>query len=163
MCGFDFPIGPPDAVGYYDAQPFGVNHHLGNDWNGMLGGDSDLGAPIHAIGEGIVIDATDYAGDWGNVVRIRHKCSGVESLYAHLDTILVARGAPVVRGQLIGTMGNAHGRYRAHLHFEIRERPLPLGPGYSEDQSGYLDGTGYIRAHRPGQSPQLTLITTSRS
>ena len=21
--GFDFPVGPPDAAGYYDAQPFG--------------------------------------------------------------------------------------------------------------------------------------------
>lgn len=153
-CGFDFPVGPPDAAGFYDAQPFGANHHLGNDWNGIYGGDSDLGTPIHAIAAGTVVDATDYDGDWGNVLRIRHGCAdGVESLYAHLDQILVAPGAPVVRGQLIGTMGNAHGRYRAHLHFEMRERSLPVGQGYSEDPSGYLDATAYIRAHRPPPSP----------
>ena len=23
--GFDFPVGPPDARGWYDAQPFGKN------------------------------------------------------------------------------------------------------------------------------------------
>ncbi|MBL4587064.1 MAG: hypothetical protein JKX84_08430, partial [Flavobacteriales bacterium] len=27
--GFDFPVGPPDAKGYYNAQPFGKNEHLG--------------------------------------------------------------------------------------------------------------------------------------
>ncbi|MCP4808387.1 MAG: hypothetical protein GY913_06235 [Proteobacteria bacterium] len=32
--GFDQPVGHPDAEGYFDAQPFGVNHHLGQDWNG---------------------------------------------------------------------------------------------------------------------------------
>ena len=38
--GFDFPVGPPDAQGYYDAQSFGRNRHLGEDWNGNGGGNS---------------------------------------------------------------------------------------------------------------------------
>ncbi|HEY9169431.1 MAG TPA: hypothetical protein VIN72_08085 [Lutibacter sp.] len=32
--GSDFPVGKPNAKGYYDAQPFGKNRHLGSDWNG---------------------------------------------------------------------------------------------------------------------------------
>ncbi len=28
--GFDYPVGPPNAVGYYDAQPFTKNKHLGS-------------------------------------------------------------------------------------------------------------------------------------
>ena len=52
--GFDFPVGKPDAKGYYNAQPFGKNTHLGDDWNGLRGGDSDLGDPIYNIAHGKV-------------------------------------------------------------------------------------------------------------
>jgi murein DD-endopeptidase MepM/ murein hydrolase activator NlpD len=149
--GFDFPVGAPDAEGYYDAQPFGVNHHLGNDWNGNGGNDTDLGDPVFAVSSGIVTEAVDHAGGWGNVVRIAHPC-GVESLYAHLDVIGVDLGGQVRRGQQIGTIGNAHGQYRAHLHFELRDRYLPLGEGYAEFHSGYLDPSFYIRSHRPTAS-----------
>lgn len=146
--GFDFPVGPPDGDGYYDAQPFGENEHLGSDWNGNGGNDTDLGDPVFAVSSGVVTEAVDHGGGWGNVVRVAHPC-GVESLYAHLDVIGVDTGATVRRGQQIGTIGTAHGRYRAHLHFELRDRPLPLGEGYAPSRVGYLDPTHYIRTHRP--------------
>lgn len=153
--GFDFPVGPPDGTGYYDAQPFGENDHLGNDWNGNGGGDSDLGDPVHAVADGAITDASDHGGGWGNVVRIVHACGDargerVESLYAHLDVIEVAAGQRVSRGQRIGTIGNAGGTYPAHLHFELRARAgLPLGGGYSPHNDGHLDPTAFIRRHRP--------------
>ena len=147
---FDFPVGPPDATGYYDAQPFGDNAHLGNDWNGKGGGNTDLGDPVFAVAAGTVIETTDYEGGWGNVVRILHPCGdiGIESLYAHLDTIEVTVGTVVKRGQRIGTIGTAHGLYPAHLHLELRDRYMPLGGGYSDDHTGHLDPTRYIRTHR---------------
>lgn len=151
--GFDFPVGPPDATGYYDAQPFGVNDHLGSDWNGNGGGNSDLGDPVHAVADGVVSVATDHGGDWGNVVRVVHACGevpgrAVESLYAHLDAIEVEEGQRVTRGQRLGTIGDAGGRYRAHLHFELRARPgMPLGGGYSSSTAGYLDPTAFILGH----------------
>ncbi len=152
--GFDFPVGPPDASGYYDAQPFGRNEHLGNDWNGNGGGDTDLGDPVHAIAAGVVSEASDHGGGWGNVVRVVHPCAEVpgqevESLYAHLDTIEVQAGQRVGRGQRIGTIGNAGGQYRAHLHLELRaRRGMPLGGGYSNDTTGYLDPSAFILRHR---------------
>lgn len=149
--GFDFPVGAPDADGYYDAQPFGENDHLGSDWNGVGGGDSDLGDAVYAVSAGTVAEAADHGGGWGNVVRIVHPC-GVESLYAHLDVIGVEPGTAVRRGQQIGTIGTAHGRYPAHLHFELRDRPLPLGEGYAAFHTGYLDPGFYIRTHRPTAS-----------
>ncbi len=155
QCGhFDFPVGPPDARGYYDAQPFGTNDHLGNDWNGNRGGDSDLGDPVHAVSPGIVTVASDHGGGWGNVVRIAHACNQapaqeVESLYAHLDTLDVRPGQRVLRGQRLGTIGTAHGQYLAHLHFELRARHgLPLGGGYSKDPLGFLDPSAFILRHR---------------
>jgi len=47
--GFDFPIGKPNARGYYNAQKFQENNHLGDDWNGVGGGNSDLGDAIYTI------------------------------------------------------------------------------------------------------------------
>jgi murein DD-endopeptidase MepM/ murein hydrolase activator NlpD len=147
--GFDFPVGPPDGTGYYDAQPFGINDHLGNDWNGLGGGDSDLGDPVHAVAHGIVVESTDHGGGWGNVVRIEHHCRDrIESLYAHLDAVEVMPGQRVARGQRIGTIGTAHGQYLAHLHFELRDARLPLGGGYSSDRAGFIDPTVYIQLHR---------------
>ena len=152
--GFDLPVGPPDASGYYDAQPFGINDHLGNDWNGNGGGDTDLGDPVHAIAAGVVSVASDHGGGWGNVVRVVHACGEVpgqevESLYAHLDTVEVHAGQRVGRGQRIGTIGTAGGQYRAHLHLELRaRRGMPLGGGYSKDTTGYLDPSAFILRHR---------------
>lgn len=148
-CPFVMPVSPPNGAGYYDAQPFGRNHHLGADWNSLRGGDSDLGTFVFAVSDGVVTAADDHGGGWGNVIRIQHGCGErVESLYAHLDRVYVVRGARVARGQPIGTIGNAGGRYLAHLHFEIRERWMPLGGGYALDRTGYVDPTDYIRRRR---------------
>lgn len=154
-CGrFDFPVGSADADGYYDAQPFGTNDHLGNDWNGNGGGNSDLGDPVYAISPGVVTIAGDHSGGWGNIVRVAHSCredpeQEVESLYAHLDTLDVRAGQRVLRGQRLGTIGNAHGQYLAHLHLELRaHHGMPLGGGYSQDQTGFLDPSAFILGHR---------------
>ena len=153
---FSFPVGVEGtAAGYYDAQPFGENHHLGSDWNGVGGGQTDLGDPVLAIGAGVVVLAHDYGGGWGRVVRIAHNTGSpnaprwVESLYAHLASMRVRRGDIVRRAQPVGTIGDAHGRYPAHLHFEVRERlGLPLGIGYGRQGEGYLDPTAFIQARR---------------
>ncbi len=153
--GFDFPVGKPDAKNYYNAQKFGKNTHLGDDWNGRGGGNTDLGDPVYTVANGYVSEASDLGGGWGNVIRIVHKTPGVswpyvESLYAHCDKMLVKKGDWVLRGAKIGTIGNNNGMYYAHLHLELRHTPdLPLGQGYSRDTSGYLDPTDFIRKHRP--------------
>jgi len=149
---FDFPVGKPDAKRYYNAQPFGKNDHLGDDWNGIGGGNTDLGDPIYAIGNGYVKFAEDYGAGWGNIIRIVHFLPDgevYESFYAHCDTVLVETGKWVKRGEQIGTIGNADGMYYAHLHFEVRaDTSLPVGGGYSPNTTGYLDPTVFIKQHR---------------
>ena len=149
---FDFPVGKPDADGYYNAQKFQENNHLGDDWNAVTGGNTDLGNPIYSIANGYVKYADDYGGGWGNVIRIVHKLPDgkkLESLYAHCDTILVKEGEWIDKGSKIGTIGTAHGQYLAHLHFELRDNlALPVGGGYSENTSGYLDPTKFILENR---------------
>ena len=156
--GFDFPVGKPNAKNYFNAQTFGKNFHLGEDWNGNGGGNTDLGDPIFAIANGLVTFTEDVCCGWGNIIRIVHKIPNhpnytyVESLYAHMHNINVKNGEFVKRGQQIGTIGTAHGRYKAHLHFEMRDAvDLPIGQGYSEDQTGYFAPTPFIKQNRPSK------------
>jgi len=159
--GFDFPVGPPNAKGYYNAQAFYENGHLGDDWNGTGGGNSDFGDPIYSIADGYVIFAQDIQAGWGKIVRIVHHLPDslykspysefplVESLYAHLEEITVPLHSFVKKGQQIGTMGNADGIYYAHLHFEIRTLiGLDIGGGYSDDTTFFTDPTRFINQHR---------------
>ena len=154
--GFDYPIGKPDAQGYYKARGFRSHGHLGEDWDGIRGGDTDLGDPIYSIGNGIVVFARDCKMGWGNVIILRHTyregglVKTIDSLYGHLNTMLVRRGQTVTRGQKIATMGNAHGLYDAHLHLEIRKN-IEIGmsrAAFARDLSNYYDPTHFIDSHR---------------
>jgi len=128
--GFDFPVGKPNAAGYYKSRGLRLRspQHFGEDWNGRGGGNSDLGDPVYSIADGIVTFAHDVRMGWGNVVLIRHayrdptsgKVKFIDSLYGHLDKMSVKLGQTVKRGQQVGTIGTNRGMYPAHLHFEIR-------------------------------------------
>ena len=149
---FDFPVGPPDADGYYNAQPFGENNHLGDDWNAKTGGDTDLGDTVYACANGVIKIAHNYGGGWGNVIRMVHRLpSGhlIESLYAHCDSMFVTKNDQIQKGEPIGTIGNAFGQYSAHLHFEMRyDINKPIGGGYSKNHAGHMDPTSFINKNR---------------
>jgi murein DD-endopeptidase MepM/ murein hydrolase activator NlpD len=158
--GFDFPVGIPDAQGYYKARGFRSHGHLGEDWDGIRGGDSDLGDPIYSIGDGVVVFARDCRMGWGNVIIVRHayrengSVKNIDALYGHLDSILVRRGQAISRGQKIATMGNAHGLYDAHLHLEIRKN-IEIGmsrAAFARDFSNYYDPSQFILSHRQLQT-----------
>lgn len=152
--GFDFPVGAPDGRGYVDAQPFGRNQHLGSDWNAVTGGATDLGDPVHVVAHGLVIYAGDLGGGWGPVVRVLHQTDDgiVETVYAHLQRIDVIEGQLLQRGDTVGTIGDAHGVYIPHLHFELRTIPgMDIGPGYAADPTGWTNPTAFIEAHRPAK------------
>src|SRR6266536_1386909 len=154
--GFDFPVGIPDAQGYYKARGFRPHGHLGEDWDGIRGGDTDLGDPVYGVGDGVVVFARDCHMGWGNVVIVRHAyredgtIKNIDSLYGHLDRMLVHRGEAVSRGQKIATMGTAHGLYDAHLHLEIRKN-VTIGmsrAAFAQDDSNYYDPSQFILSHR---------------
>jgi murein DD-endopeptidase MepM/ murein hydrolase activator NlpD len=153
--GFDQPVGKPDGDGYYTSRGFHA-YHPGEDWNGVKGGNSDLGAPVYAIGHGYVTFARDARMGWGNVVLIRHifmengQLQTVDSMYAHMDKILVREGQQVARGQQVGTIGTNHGMYVAHLHFEIRKN-LNIGinrSAFKRDFTNYYSPGEFIASRR---------------
>lgn len=155
--GFDFPVGKPDAVGYHKARGYWPNGHLGEDWNGNGGGDTDLGAPIYSMGRGVVIFSQNIGVGWGNCVLVRHvyreldgRIAMVDSLYAHLHERKVKLHQLVEKGELVGTMGGNNGMYLVHLHFEVRKN-LHIGmnrSSFARDNSNYYSPTAFINAHR---------------
>ncbi len=155
--GFDFPVGKPNGDGYYKSRGYWPNGHLGEDWNGRGGGNSDLGAPIYSTARGVVIISENVGGGWGQCVIVRHayrdetgKISMVDSLYAHLYQRTVKLGQVVEKGQLVGTMGSNNGMYFVHLHFEIRKN-LRIGMNrtqFARDNSNYYSPTDFINKNR---------------
>jgi murein DD-endopeptidase MepM/ murein hydrolase activator NlpD len=158
--GFDFPVGKPDAAGYYKARGMRLRspQHFGEDWNGRGGGNTDLGDPVYNVGNGVVTFAHNVRQGWGNVVLIRHAyrdpASGqvkfIDSLYGHLDKMMVKTGQSVKRGQQIGTIGSNFGMYPAHLHFEIRHN-ITIGMarrGVPSDLTNWADPTQFINQYR---------------
>lgn len=139
---------------WYNAQDFGENRHLGEDWNKTTGGDTDCGEPVYSTADGDITFAGDAGPGWGNVIIIEHTApdgTTLRSLYGHLQTISRANGR-VGRRERIGTIGNANGRYKCHLHFEIRWRDSrhwdDVGPGYSDERHGWIDPSEFIEKTR---------------
>ncbi len=127
--GFDYPVGKPNGEGYYKSRGLrlSIPCHMGEDWDGNAGGNSDKGDPVYTVGTGLVTYASDARGKQGNVVIVRHafrdpKTGHVlccQTLYAHLESINVKLGQIVRRGDRIGSIGTNHGMYPAHLHAEL--------------------------------------------
>lgn len=81
---------------------------------------SSEGTPIYAIEDGEVLKAGPAAG-YGNLVTIKHTINNktAQSIYGHLESVVVKVGDKVVEGQQIGTMGHEGNADGNHLHFAI--------------------------------------------
>ncbi len=158
--GFDFPVGKPNADGYYKSRGvrLGAPKHYGEDWNGRNGGNTDLGDPVYAVADGIVTLADNVGVGWGNVVLTRHayrdsttgQVKYIDTLNGHLDKIMVKQGQIIKRGQQIGTIGTNFGMYPAHLHFEMRH-DITIGMFRDDTPSDMVHWavpTDFINAHR---------------
>jgi murein DD-endopeptidase MepM/ murein hydrolase activator NlpD len=85
-----------------------------------------IGTKVVAAAGGVV----SYSGtmlEYGNVVDVDHD-NGLTSRYAHLSKRLVKAGDVVMKGQLIALVGNTGRTTGPHLHFEVREKGIPLNP-----------------------------------
>lgn len=76
------------------------------------------GTPIMAVDSGTVVFA-GYQGSYGNLVKISHG-GGLETCYAHCDSMSVSVGQSVSKGQVIATVGKTGRATGYHLHFEVR-------------------------------------------
>ena len=79
---------------------------------------NETGTEILAAQSGVVT----YAGEdsyYGKIIRIDNLNTGVATIYAHLEKILVSKNTFVNSGTIIGLMGQSGNTTGVHLHFEV--------------------------------------------
>jgi murein DD-endopeptidase MepM/ murein hydrolase activator NlpD len=84
------------------------------------------GTPVKATAPGVVRFAGAATG-YGTSVLLEHG-HGIESRYGHLQTLAVAKGQRVERGQLVGLTGNTGRSTAPHLHYEVLVDGRPVDP-----------------------------------
>lgn len=97
-----------------------VRYHAGMDFSAPVGTD------IYATGDGTVAEAGWESG-YGNCILIDHGY-GYKTRYAHMSRLKVKRGDKVVRGQIIGLVGNTGKSTGPHLHYEVIVKGRTVNP-----------------------------------
>lgn len=109
----------------FRKNPFGgrgpLEHHRGVDFKAVVGTD------IIAAARGEVIKVRHDRRGYGNWILIRHP-GNYQTLYAHLEKILVEEGEFVRAGQPVGKSGRSGTVTGPHLHYEIRIGGKPQDP-----------------------------------
>ena len=99
--------------------------------NGQQNDGIDLSVPegtsVKAADDGVVAYAGNELKGYGNLVLVRHQ-NGYVTAYAHASELMVKRGDPVKRGQIIARSGQTGNVNAPQLHFEIRKGKMPVDP-----------------------------------
>jgi murein DD-endopeptidase MepM/ murein hydrolase activator NlpD len=94
------------------------------------------GSPVEAAGDGTVTVA-GRAGDYGNLVEIRHR-DGIVTRYGHLSSIGLGihPGMHVAQGEQIGRVGMTGLATGPHLHYEFRVNGVARDPRSIRSEPG---------------------------
>ena len=110
--------------------------HPGEDWNGP---DPDFGNPVFAVRSGVVkyIGKRPWDQKSGNAygdraLVIQDAKSGLQTLYAHMNSVNVRVGQRVQVGDVVGTIGFSGNvipanKQGSHVHVERRKSPYRYG------------------------------------
>ncbi|RXW32071.1 M23 family metallopeptidase [Propioniciclava flava] len=117
------------------VSPWGMRMHPILHYMRLHGGadiGGNTGAPIYAVADGVVTKAASgYNGGSGNNVRIDHGVldgTNLETTYLHMNSIDVAVGQKVKKGQRIGTVGSTGLSTAPHLHFSVYDNGENVDP-----------------------------------
>jgi murein DD-endopeptidase MepM/ murein hydrolase activator NlpD len=111
------------------SSPYGPSHPLGIDIDGYR----LAGAPVAAATSGTVVFAGGNACCSYGLYVVVMSPGGIETLYAHLSSIVVTQGQTVSQGEEVGVIGSTGYSTGTHLHFEVidngtRENPMAYLP-----------------------------------
>jgi murein DD-endopeptidase MepM/ murein hydrolase activator NlpD len=88
--------------------------------------EAAYGTPVRAAADGYVTGANLGAG-YGREVVLDHG-HDVMTVYGHLSAMAVVPGQHVIRGQVIGYVGQSGRATGPHLHYEVRVHNVPVNP-----------------------------------
>lgn len=114
------PINGTVTSGYSERKnPFYVENSGSEEYEFHRGIDIEapIGTSVFSYSDGTVI-TTSASNSYGNYIIVSH--GNYDTLYAHLDTIVVNKGDKVNAGQTIAFSGNTGRSTGPHLHFEVR-------------------------------------------
>lgn len=108
-----------------------ITSRFGSRWGSTHKGldiGADKGTPIKAAAAGTVtLSQYGYNGGFGNYVIISHG-NGIQTVYAHCNTLNVKVGQKVSQGEVIATVGSTGRSTGNHLHLEIRVNGVAQNP-----------------------------------
>lgn len=87
---------------------------------------ANIGTPVYATGDGVVKKAGWQTG-YGKLIIIDHGF-GYQTWYAHLNDYEVRAGQKVIRGEVIGEVGNTGKSTGPHLHYEVHVKGRVVNP-----------------------------------
>lgn len=87
-----------------------------------------IGTPIRAAGSGLITDMR-WGEGYGWFIRIRHE-RGYETVYAHMSGFAsqLTPGRTVMRGDIIGYVGDTGSTTGPHLHYEVLRNGFYVNP-----------------------------------
>jgi murein DD-endopeptidase MepM/ murein hydrolase activator NlpD len=122
------PLAPP--VSGCMTSPFGVKRlHNGKatgEYHGGVDQRTPAGEPIRAVAAGSITFAQQF-NVLGNAVGIDHG-QGLESMYLHMSKLVVAPGAQVQRGDILGYAGSTGRSTGPHLHWVLYVNGINVNP-----------------------------------
>ncbi|HRY25148.1 MAG: M23 family metallopeptidase [Geminicoccaceae bacterium] len=118
--GFIWPLESGTVISRFGSKPDGRQ----NDGINIA---APAGSLVRATENGLVVYAGEDLAAFGRMLLVRH-ADGYLSAYAHNDTLLVARGDVVQRGQPLAKVGTSGEVVEPQLHFEIRRGKAPIDP-----------------------------------
>jgi murein DD-endopeptidase MepM/ murein hydrolase activator NlpD len=137
------PTANDPPIGLFGPGPKGAARPHGRTMMMHDGVDlaAEMGTPIRAAGDGIVIGA-ELKGGYGNWIEIEHdgasdgpldgfrRPSRLMTVYGHLSAFApgIAPGVRVSQGEVIGYVGSTGRSTGPHLHFEILSNGKPTNP-----------------------------------
>ena len=89
---------------------------------------ASYGTAIKAPADGIITYSGEKAG-FGKFVQVDHGY-GIETIYAHNQSLHVRNGQKVKRGNLLAAVGNTGHSTGPHLHYEVRVNGIAVDPLY---------------------------------
>jgi murein DD-endopeptidase MepM/ murein hydrolase activator NlpD len=88
--------------------------------------EAPYGTPVRAAADGMSTGENMGSG-YGRQVVLDHG-HDLRTLYGHLSAVAIMPGQHVVRGQIIGYVGQTGRATGPHLHYEVRVHNVPVNP-----------------------------------
>lgn len=184
--GFDFPAGNKQNIfqykgrwgqdregwivtcGHCGKEKYGI--YTGEVWDAVEGSDCDLNELVFSIARGVV-KTIETDPQVGKSIQIEHiylengKIDTIYSVYKNLNpidnSIPIAIGDTLSKGQAIGSIGNKENSIPVYLHIELRKKSIrDLGLYFQTDTLSdawkaqhFLEVTDFINSHRKVTHP----------